>query len=180
MRRVEEIRKLSQACKLYHCPGVCNPADLLTRGVQADQLAESQLRWTGPDFLKSRELPCQEDAEELLLKEENVLQEEIKNPSNTTRIFLLPQKEMASSCRSLDKLMNCNDFSNLGRLYRVTCFICRFMRNVRYRMSRNDDALSKSRVLAAEEMNNAKNSWIQTVQSKVFVKEFQSITTGCA
>ena len=40
MRRVEEIRKLSQACKWYHCPGVCNPADLPTRGVQADQLAE--------------------------------------------------------------------------------------------------------------------------------------------
>ena len=43
MRRVEEIRKLSQACKWYHCPGVCNPADLPTRGVQADQLAESKL-----------------------------------------------------------------------------------------------------------------------------------------
>ena len=109
MRRVEEIRKLSQACKWYHCPEVCNPANLPTRGVHADQLVESQLWWTGPDFLKSREIPCQEDAEELLLKEESVLQEEIKNPSNTTHIFLILQEETASSCRSLDQVMNCND-----------------------------------------------------------------------
>ena len=80
MRRVEEIRKLSQACKWYHCPGVCNPADLPTQGVQADQLAESKLWWTGPDFLKPREIPCQKVADELLLKEESVVQE-IKNPA---------------------------------------------------------------------------------------------------
>ena len=43
MRRVEEIRKLSQACKWYHCPGVCNPANLPTRGLHADQLVQSQL-----------------------------------------------------------------------------------------------------------------------------------------
>ena len=88
MRRVEEIRKLSQATKWYHCPRVCNPADLPTRGVQADQLAESQLWWTGP------EIPCQADARESMLKEESVLQEEIKNPSNTTHIFLLPRREV--------------------------------------------------------------------------------------
>ena len=59
-------------------------------------------------FPKVREIPCQEDAEELLLKEESVLQE-IKNPSNTTHIFLILQEEKASSCRSLDQVMNCND-----------------------------------------------------------------------
>ena len=100
-----------------------------------------------------------------------------KNPSNTTHIFLIPQEKMPSSCRGLDQVMNCNDFSNLGRLCRVTCYIYRFIRNVRCRISRNHDALPKSRVLAAEEMNNA---WNRSVQSKVFVKEFQSITTGCA
>ena len=73
------------------------------------------------DFLKSHEIPCQEDAEELLLKEEGVLQEEINNPSNTINIFLILQEEMASSCGSLDQVMNCNDFSNLPRLCRVTC-----------------------------------------------------------
>ena len=111
MRRVEEIRKLSQAAKWYHCPGVCNPADLPTQGVQADQLAESQLWWTGPDFIKSREIPFQEDAGESILKEESILQEEIKNPSSTTHIFLLPQGEVATSCKSLDEVMNCNDLA---------------------------------------------------------------------
>ena len=82
----------------------------------------------------SREIPCQKDAEELLWKEESVVQEEIKNPSNTTHIFLLCQEEMASSCRSLDKVMNCNDFSNL------LLYIYRFIRNVRCRISRKHDA----------------------------------------
>ena len=113
---------------------------------------------TGPDFLKSREIPCQEDAEELLLKEESVLQEEINNPSNTTHIFLIPQEEMASSCGSLGQVMNCNDFSNLARLCRVTCYIYHFIPNVRYRTSRNHDDLPKSLVLAVEETHNAKNS----------------------
>ena len=48
-----------------------------------------------------------------IVVEEEIVLQEIKNPFNTTHIFLLPQEEMASSCRNLDEVMNCNDFSNL-------------------------------------------------------------------
>ena len=92
------------------------------------------------------------------MKEESVLQEEINNPSNTTHVFLVPQEEMASSCGSLGQVMNCNDFSDLARLCRVTCYIYHFIPNVRYRTSRNHDDLPKSLVLAVEETHNAKNS----------------------
>ncbi len=38
MRRVEEIRNLTQALNWNHCPGEWNPADLATRGIPAIKL----------------------------------------------------------------------------------------------------------------------------------------------
>ena len=65
---------------------------------------------------------------------------------------------MASSCRSLDKVMNCNDLAHLSFIVlHCKMYIYRFIRNVRCRISRKHDALPKSRVLAAEEMNNARD-----------------------
>ena len=77
MRRVEEIRKLSLTDKWNHCSGAHNPADLATRGVPGDQLNKNLLWWTGFDFIKSREVACQESSNESFLQEKNALEEEI-------------------------------------------------------------------------------------------------------
>ena len=141
MRRVEEIRRLSKAIKWYHCPGVYNPADLATRGVQADQLSTSILWWTGPELLKSKEWQCKPVSEKSLLKED-ALQEEVKSPVKTTPV-------------------DSSRFSSLQRLIRVTCYVYRFICKCRDREKAHE--WPKSRSLTVDEFNNARNSWIRTV-----------------
>ena len=89
------IRSLTQKLNWRHCPGELNPADLPTRGVPANQLKENLLWWTGPAFLKSKEVIYQEMSEISgeALKEEAVLQEQVKNPIPTTHVFGLPREK---------------------------------------------------------------------------------------
>ena len=88
----------------------------------------------GTQIHKVPEIPCQEMLKEFLLTEE---------------------------CSTLDKDIDCNDFSSLQRLLRVTCYVYHFIRNVKYRIERNKDALPKTLLLTVEETNNSRNSWIQ-------------------
>ncbi|XP_070571795.1 uncharacterized protein [Ptychodera flava] len=48
--RVREINGFRHIYK--YCPSADNPADLLTRGITSDQLANSTLWWNGPTWLK--------------------------------------------------------------------------------------------------------------------------------
>ena len=61
--RVEEILKLSNPEDWHHCPGVLNPADLPSRGLSAEDLKNSTLWWTGPDFIKKEKSSWPTDAE---------------------------------------------------------------------------------------------------------------------
>ena len=175
MRRVEEIRKFSRADKWNHCPGVLNPADLATRGVPAVQLNKNMLWWTGPDFIKSRVIACEESSNESPLEKE-VLEEEIKPPTKITHIFVLPQEEIVTPYQSLEAVMDCKNFSNLQHLIRVTCYVFRFIRNVKCRAKENVDVLPANRILTTEEIVNAKNRWIRTVQLSEFAKKFENIS----
>ncbi|GBO44249.1 hypothetical protein AVEN_47383-1 [Araneus ventricosus] len=49
--RVKEIQRLSERGNWSHCPGKENPADLLSRGIPASNLAKSSLWWHGPPWL---------------------------------------------------------------------------------------------------------------------------------
>ncbi len=107
------------------------------------------------------------------------MEEEVKKPpSKITHVFALPQGEIVRSCKSLNKVIDCKNFGNLRRLLRVTCYVYRFIRNVRNRVKGNADVLPENLTLTAEELINAKNLWIRTVQSSEFAKEFECITAG--
>ncbi|XP_037930940.1 uncharacterized protein LOC119665767 [Teleopsis dalmanni] len=75
--KVSEINKLTNVYDWRHCDGKCNPADLLTRGIKAKQLMQSELWKWGPSWLimESNEWNISkiEDSATLITK---VLQEE--------------------------------------------------------------------------------------------------------
>ena len=50
--RVGEILTLTDAKQSRRVPGVLNPADDCSRGVEAASLAEDNRKWTGPSFLR--------------------------------------------------------------------------------------------------------------------------------
>ena len=49
--RVQEIRDLTDPSKWYHCPGLDNPADLVTRGLLMSELVSNNIWVSGPSFL---------------------------------------------------------------------------------------------------------------------------------
>ncbi|GBM27118.1 hypothetical protein AVEN_189885-1 [Araneus ventricosus] len=51
--RVVEIQDCVVPDRWFHCPGLENPADRLTRGVSAVSLKSDDLWWSGPRWLKS-------------------------------------------------------------------------------------------------------------------------------
>ena len=75
--RVTEIQNTTDPALWFYCPGKSNPADLLTRGVSAKQLINSDLWLTGPSTSeisvvpeenKDIEMPAEEsEVDEMLL-----------------------------------------------------------------------------------------------------------------
>ena len=52
LKRIEEIRKLTNQHPWRYCPFSSNPADFLSRGVAVDALVdECSIWWKGPKFL---------------------------------------------------------------------------------------------------------------------------------
>ncbi|XP_040175623.1 uncharacterized protein LOC120908545 [Anopheles arabiensis] len=49
--RVSEIQHITHGKEWRHVPGTDNPADIISRGMDADQLETSTLWWHGPDWL---------------------------------------------------------------------------------------------------------------------------------
>ena len=51
LHRVNEIRSVSSAESWHFCPGSLNPADLPSRGISGQELSNSSLWFSGPEFL---------------------------------------------------------------------------------------------------------------------------------
>lgn len=50
--RVSVTQELTKGCIWKHIPGVDNPADLISRGLQPSEIKDSRLWWDGPSFFK--------------------------------------------------------------------------------------------------------------------------------
>lgn len=58
---------------MNHCSGSENPADVATRGISVNKLRENSLWWTGPMWLKEREIiycgnVCEQPANDEVVK----------------------------------------------------------------------------------------------------------------
>ncbi|GFW43624.1 uncharacterized protein TNCV_4769761 [Trichonephila clavipes] len=53
--RIEDIQKLTEPSKWHHCPGKENPANIISRGISARELKDSELWWHGPPWLQQAE-----------------------------------------------------------------------------------------------------------------------------
>ena len=57
--RIGEIKQLTINCNWKYCPTNCNPADLLTRGMNAKQFMENSLWKYGPEWLTTKNMYTQ-------------------------------------------------------------------------------------------------------------------------
>lgn len=104
-----------------HCAGRDNPADIPSRGCTPQQLADSQLWMSGPEWLRTVEL---NPSKTLQFQMPEECQVEMKANKAETTLGLLA----AVAPTGLGEIMNCDNYSSLTRLFSVTATVLKFCR----------------------------------------------------
>eukprot|EP00112_Aurelia_sp_Birch-Aquarium-sp1_P015934 Seg357.4 transcript_id=Seg357.4/GoldUCD/mRNA.D3Y31 product="hypothetical protein" protein_id=Seg357.4/GoldUCD/D3Y31 len=158
--RVKEIHQLVPGANWRHCPTQENPADLGTRGASAVKLQHNKLWWEGPQFITEGQESWPSQPKEFQPSEHAMMEE--RSPSLVVK---------ADEIGSLNVIIDAKRFSRLSKLLVCTARVLRFVNNCRSRV-RCVDAM-----VTPEEMKDAKDRWIKTVQSEMAKREdFQAKT----
>lgn len=115
--RIITIRSLIPARLWRHCPGRQNPADIPSRGATASDLLRNPLWLNGPEWLKIPQGPL----ESIDADADTAIPEERGHVAHALTV------NQADGPR-VGKLINCEDYSSLHRLLRVTAIVLRFIR----------------------------------------------------
>ena len=134
--RVAEIRQLLPTDAWAHVPGVENPADLASSGVNPLSLASNSLWWNGPTWISSQEEAREiEDVSGIIqpppecLKEMKVQAVRDLGESDTLVVTNTPEVGIA-------RVIICEDYSDFSKLCRVTAYVICFVNNIKTRSSR--------------------------------------------
>ena len=160
--RVQEIRRLAAPKWWSYCPTQENPADIVSRGATATQLAAEEKWWHGPSFfinpsskwpsLASFELPKEADQE---LRTE-------KRVKLTT--FIVRVEATSNAHLKIEEDIDVSRYSNVLALLRVTAYVLQFIKNLKHRLLQSSPLQS---CLTAEEISNADKIWINQVQVSI-------------
>ena len=156
--RTTEIQTLIHPDSWSHCPGVENPADLLTRGISADELVHSPCWLQGPQFLKEDSGPNvqPEKCSEVLCV---IASEEAVNTPTTT-----------TTCASGEPIFPVERWSTFTKAMRVVAYVRRFVNNMR--KSRSERQIDD---LTFQELQDAKHALIKEVQKHAFANELSAL-----
>ena len=128
--RVTSIRASVPAQHWKHCPGRENPADIPSRGMTASELLGSDLWLNGPDWLSTSEDLLEGAEVETTAPEECRQEMKSKNAAHSL---------LTSSGRPcIGQLIDCENFSSLDRLLRVTALVLKFTRLLCQKVQRTD------------------------------------------
>ena len=162
--RSVEIRRLVPVQHWRHCAGKDNPADMPSRGTSPKDL-ETSLTWRhGPDWLPkfsstdlSDDLPMPEDC--------------IAEMKSSASHSLLVETES----RGIGHLMECECYSKLQKLLRVTALVKKFA--ARFKTLVKHDSCSVEWTVTAADMESAEMDWVIDCQKQLTVEpKFES---GC-
>ena len=150
--RVNEILQISDKRNWGHCAGICNPADLGSRGVTPGALNTSRLWWQGPHWLVmgKKHWPKQ-----LLLSDSQEIEEEKKRETNALAVA-------QDSERHFGNIIDAKRFSTLAKLYKVSAYVLRFLRNIR--LSKEE---KQTDGLTATEICEAETHWTRDTQEQM-------------
>ncbi|XP_072395159.1 uncharacterized protein [Diabrotica undecimpunctata] len=149
--RVAEIQQLSSVTSWRHISSKDNPADVISRGIDPDQLLKCKLWWEGPEWLKL---------------ESNLWPEAVVN-----NIQEIPERKKKSvlSCTSTVSVIMINKFSNFTRIQRVWAYCLRFINNCQ------SSNTKLSGTLQADEIHKATIHLIKFVQAEAFETELKTL-----
>ena len=131
--RVTEIQGLVEPSLWRHCPGKSNPADLVTRGLSAEDLIHSQLWSKGPT--------------DVMKQTENIT--EIPGSSILMSVDLACQTEEKVTQVS-EPIIDINRHRTLTKAMRVMAYALRFIHNCRNRGDKHEGELTFSEISVAK------------------------------
>ena len=153
--RKSEVLSLSESGKWHHCPGIDNPTDIGTRGMLPSELSQSKLWWTGPEWLKGPKENWPTDLEDYLMNPSEECLQEVKKSSlleTSESTSLLNRSKIVPT---ISDLINCEDYSSLAELLRVTAYVMQFLNNVKARMSKRKQTLNVTSALTSQDISTA-------------------------
>ena len=166
--RVDEIRKLVPAECWKHCPGTDNPADLPSRGVDCCKLEANTLWWNGPKWLTSSESLDTANALNKELLPEECLTEMKASDQRVALTGDLSALTVNSEPALLSNVLQCEAFSSLERLLRVTALVLKFVKLLKAKCRGNKEEKPE---LTSEDLEEAELYWIKEVQQSLKCKE---------
>ncbi|XP_063636012.1 uncharacterized protein LOC134806617 [Cydia splendana] len=158
--RVHEIQESTGGHTWSYVPSKDNPADLVSRGVKADQISGSSLWWSGPTFLLEAESQWP------------------KMP-NTHVKHDLPELITCSLALVDDRSTDCvskliENKSRLTNLQKITAYLLRFIHNCKNQNNKLTGHLS------VQELQDSLNLITQKAQLEMFPEEYAVLTAGKA
>ena len=154
-----------------HCPGIENPADIGSRGCLASELVSSSLWWIGPAWLKSspKNFPKFGTVSDEELPEEcsRKFKETERNSVNVAHIATtvnLTKEPMRIKTTRLTEAIDCEQFNDATKLFRVTALSLKFVRNLKAARNQRKEPEDTTPTLTVEEINEAKSLWIREIQ----------------
>lgn len=165
--RVAEIQSLSSPSQWRHLPGAQNPADLVTRGISASELVNSDMWLCGPKFLSEGDGSVFESSS---------LESEGSNDDDITKYGENLEGSVAALVSVVEKsacLLKFERWSSFCKAIRVMGWILRF----KYNISQSKDNRRFSD-LSFPELCEAKVSLFRCVQRQEYSEEYRSLTTG--
>ena len=161
--RVREIQSLTSPSDWGHCSGEHNPADLLTRGVSAESLLESDVWFQGPEWLRSGA----SDGPVVDLDVEEVVGEQGTGEGLTAAMASVRVTEA-------EPLFPVERWSSLRKAVRVVGWMHRFVHNVRNPSERRCGDLT------TDELDVAQLALFRDVQRGVYSEEINMLSAGKA
>ncbi|XP_064470262.1 uncharacterized protein LOC135385016 [Ornithodoros turicata] len=164
--RVTEIQGITDPARWRHCPGHCNPADLVTRGITAEICVSSSLWWRGPEWLQREEVCWPEPYVHTAPDDRapKVVDEERAGASSPPPYLILGVADIEGRLLQLER------FSKLSRVLRVTAWVMRFVAKCR----RTED--TPTGPLTAEEIRAAETYWIRRTQDEQYQPEIHALS----
>jgi hypothetical protein len=170
--RVTEIKANPVISEFKYCPTADNPADLISRGLDASKLSGNTLWWHGPHWLKLGDWPICETFDSKILQ----ISAEDTCDCGTCDATAEPVPSVSMVSHdvnpSVSHVIDTSRFHSLRKLLRVTAYVRRFIHNMKAsRDTRNQQTLS------ASEIGEAEYLWIRNVQSQAYSTELRALKT---
>jgi hypothetical protein len=153
--RIAEIHELTEIDSWRHIPTAENPADIISRGLQPEQLKDATLWWSGPTFTNDDESSWPRTSI-------TITEDQLPEMKQVTALVI----QQSESWSAITK------FSEFLKLQRVMAYVWRFIDNCK---SVNP---KRSQALTVSEMSSSLSCIIRIVQREAFHSEITDIQEG--